>query len=105
MRLLSYKFKVIYKPGRTNVADPLSRLISTSQHQKETTEVDDNFVNWIVSYAEPKAVKLNEIAEESQKDEGIQAVKVAIHNGEWNNQHNSKTANPSYVLLVKFCCV
>lgn len=29
LRLMAYKFTVIYKPGKTNIADPLSRLIHT----------------------------------------------------------------------------
>lgn len=58
MRLQSYRFKVIYKPGKSNIADPLSRLAidTTATACQIRTDVDDDlFVRWILAYSEPKA--------------------------------------------------
>lgn len=85
LRLQSYQYKVIYKPGKSNIADPLSRLLPVS-HSTEPTALSrkaDNYVNWIIAKAEPKAIKLSEIDGESQSDETIEAVKGALDSDEW----------------------
>lgn len=68
LRPQSYRFKVVYKPGKSNIADPLSRLIPESILQLSSCGNEDGYINWILSYAEPKAVKLAEIEENSIKD-------------------------------------
>lgn len=84
MRLQSYRYKVVYKPGKSNIADPLSRLL-----QIPTLETSAmcrkaiNYVNWVVEKAEPKAMKLTEIDEQSKIDESVQAVKKALNSDEW----------------------
>lgn len=44
----------------------------------------ENYINWIVTHTEPKAIKLEEIISASEADEEIQAVKKAIQTGEWS---------------------
>lgn len=83
MRLMSYKFTVIYKPGKTNIADPLSRLLQQIDGERIDLNVADEYIRWIVSYAEPKAIKIEEIDEISVQDEEIQAVKTALNNNQW----------------------
>lgn len=83
MRLTSYKFKVIYKPGKSNIADPLSRLLKESAEQPDANNATEEYVEWIVSYAEPKAIKNEEIEEVSLQDTEIQAVKMAMDNNQW----------------------
>ncbi|XP_055309417.1 uncharacterized protein K02A2.6-like [Sitodiplosis mosellana] len=82
MRLMSYKFKVIYKLGKTNIADPLSRLLKQMNIPSDSDDTEQ-YIRWIVAYAEPKAIKLGEISEASTKDSEIQAVKHALYEGEW----------------------
>lgn len=86
IRLMSYKFKVIYKPGKTNIADPLSRLLKSAGSQKEPNNDTEEYIQWIVSYAEPKAIKTNEIETVSQQDNEIQAVKNAMDTNEWTGK-------------------
>lgn len=85
MRLMSYKFNVIYKPGKTNIADPLSRLIKSTEVKADTNNTTEKYIRWILSYAEPKAIKLDEIEEKSASDKEIQAVKVSIDRNEWHD--------------------
>ncbi|XP_055307067.1 uncharacterized protein K02A2.6-like [Sitodiplosis mosellana] len=84
LRLQSYKYKVVYKPGKTNIADPLSRLIQETSPQPAVSTKSNEYVAWILSYAEPKAIKLQEILSESTKDVMIQSVKSAIYENVWN---------------------
>ncbi|XP_055306964.1 uncharacterized protein K02A2.6-like [Sitodiplosis mosellana] len=86
MRLMSYKFKVIYKPGKTNIADPLSRLLRQMNIPAiRDSDETEQYIRWIVAHAEPKAIKLDEISEASMNDSEIQAVKEALYEGEWSN--------------------
>lgn len=86
MRLMSYKFKVIYRPGKTNIADPLSRLsINTNEPSKATKDAEE-YIKWIVSHAEPKAMTLVDIEEISLGDEEILAVKKAISEKDWTGK-------------------
>lgn len=85
LRLQAFRYKVVYKPGKSNIADPLSRLLS------KQTAADDRFsrttaeyINWIIDHAEPKAVKIKEIEEESKRDPAICAMKDAVYNNDWS---------------------
>lgn len=82
LRLMSYKFTVVYIPGKTNIADPLSRLIKQTNGSIDINNRTEQYIQWILSYAEPKAIKLDEIEEQSAND-GIVAVKLAINCDEW----------------------
>lgn len=85
MRLMSYKFTVIYKPGKQNIADPLSRLLSQIKKPLDNHNATEAYIQWIVSHAEPKAIKLAEIEEASKSDVEIQAVKEALFRNEWSD--------------------
>lgn len=82
LRIQSYKYKVIYKPGKSNIADPLSRLV---EWEKVSEPNSDTYIQWIISHAEPKAIKIEQIELESSLDEIIQLVKKAIFEEEWDD--------------------
>lgn len=83
LRLQSYKYKVIYKPGKTNIADPLSRLLQETTSKPGFNTKANEYVAWLLSYAVPKAIDLQEISAESVKDDVIQTVKMAIYGNVW----------------------
>lgn len=86
LRLQSYKYKVIYKPGKSNIADPLSRLACpVSAVEENLCSQATEYVNWIVAKAEPKAVKINEIESESAKDPAICAMRKALYENTWDD--------------------
>lgn len=90
MRLLCYKFKVLYKPGKSNITDPLSRLLTVTTTPSETSLNVEHYINWIVTHSEPKAIKLEEIIAASIVDDEIKAVKKAIHTGEYTQVRTSE---------------
>lgn len=84
LRLQSYKYKVIYRPGKSNIADPISRLAVTQACPRKT--FDDNaehYVNWVVALAVPIALKLTEIEQQSEIDAMIKAVKIGLQQNIW----------------------
>ncbi|XP_053617728.1 uncharacterized protein K02A2.6-like [Plodia interpunctella] len=80
LRLQSYKFTVIYKPGKMNIADPLSRLCVLGSTGKSG---GDEYVHQIVELARPKAISLKDITQASLNDKEIIGVKKAIYAQEW----------------------
>lgn len=64
----------MYKPNKSNIAGPLSRLIQETPPQPAAK----------TTHVEPKAIKLHEISAESMKDDMIQSVKAAIYDDIWN---------------------
>lgn len=86
LRLQAYNYKVVYRPGKNNIADPLSRLCkSTNSHTFEA----EYHVNQIVEYARPVAVSMRNIIEASQEDNEIQLVKEVLLNNNWSTRINS----------------
>lgn len=81
MRLQSYKYKVIYRPGKSNIADSLSRLCDGIK--TPTTELKDSHICQIVEYARPVAVSLKEIIDCSREDKEIIQVKEGVFHNDW----------------------
>ena len=66
LSLLGYNFKVIYRPGKINIADALSRLNSMDQKGPSGEEAD--FVRVIVPESMPIAMTTREVKRNSEKD-------------------------------------
>lgn len=87
MRLNSYSYKVVYRPGKNNIADPLSRLCPPGD--KEFDENSEHYVNFVAQNAVPSSMSLTEIAAASRADEELLAIKRALNdtrrdNIKWN---------------------
>lgn len=80
LRLQGFNFKVVYRPGKTNIADALSRLNSVQQvdHGEEY-----DFVRAVVESSVPIALTPNEIEEASYNDEELCLVKNCVRSGNW----------------------
>lgn len=82
LRLQSYRYNIKYKSGKSNIADPLSRLC----HQRSAdTSGEDQHVCHVVEYARPQAVSMRDIIEHSIKDIDIRNVKTGLYKGSWEN--------------------
>ena len=64
VRLQQYEFKVIYKPGTTNLADYLSRRPIKQYNKNNFAEA---YVNFITKNAIPKEMTIKEIQLETEK--------------------------------------
>lgn len=98
LRLQSYKFKVIYKPGKNNIADPLSRLLVIHKQPVCFDAGTEVHVNHIAATAAPVAIKFGEIDELSLNDDEILAVKNGLSTNNW-----SEMASPFKVFETELC--
>lgn len=83
LRLQSYKFNVIYRPGKNNIADSLSRLVISSPPDACFDYGTEEYVNRITELAAPIALKLCEIQEASKTDEAIHDVRIGLNTQVW----------------------
>ncbi|KAJ6648539.1 Retrovirus-related Pol polyprotein [Pseudolycoriella hygida] len=100
LRLQSYRFKVIYKPGKNNIADPLSRLVVTDGPQPCFDIGTKQHIYSIVAAAAPVAISIAEIEQLSLENPEISAVKESINTNVWND-----TSNPFNAFEIELCFV
>ena len=80
IRLQPYDFWVVYAQGQSNVADPLSRLLSQNKatnHQHGAEE----YVQFAAISATPAALTTRKVEEASAVDEELKALREAIKTG------------------------
>ncbi|XP_053606236.1 uncharacterized protein K02A2.6-like [Plodia interpunctella] len=99
LRLQPFTFKVIYKPGKNNIADPISRLLDTSNPlTKNTEDCEDRSLLALVE-SSMKAVTLEEVQEATMKDEELCDLKKAIEKDIWPKEFRK------YELIKTELCV
>lgn len=88
MRLQAFNYKVVHKPGKTNIADPLSRMIPDvdKKSKKQQDGVEDLYVLSIVKELVPCALTLNEIVDSSAKDPVITEVMKSLRSSRWQKE-------------------
>jgi len=91
LRLQAYDFKVIYKPGRTNIADALSRLNSTQPNFNSRHDFQDvcDIVQMIAVQSTPVALSTKDVEEESKTDSELEMVRTCLKTGNWSSCANS----------------
>lgn len=83
LRLQPYDFKVLYRPGPSNVADPLSRLLSRETQNSQFYDDAEVHIHMIESASIPIAYTHEQLKRETEKDLELQNVKHAILTGDW----------------------
>lgn len=80
LRLQPFDFEVKHIAGLMNISDPLSRLCSQID-----APFDDNADHYLFAVGEgPTAISLEEIRDETKRDEILIAVKLALESGNWH---------------------
>ena len=86
MRLQAYRAQIIYRPGKFNASDYLSRHPSkTTKEPKREHRIAEEYVNFLSSHACPKAMTLKQVKEETVKDAGLVKIMKAVQCDEWTN--------------------
>jgi len=91
LRLQSYRFRVVYKPGKENIADSLSRLSQETESNSFDWQGEKNIFH-IVSNSIPVSLSISEIAESSTHDEGIMDAMTCLKEDSWK----LATSSPFY---------
>ena len=104
LQLQGYEFKVVYQPGKTNIADALSRLNSMKQldHGEEY-----DFIRAVVENCIRVALSLKEFEEASYGDEELCLVKNCVNLGTGNSVRSLHmyTSKTNYAPMASFCLV
>jgi len=91
LRLQSFRFKVIYKAGKSNIADPLSRLCKIECEQT-FDEPNEFHIRSIIHHTTPKALSISDVINFSKADKEIIEAVSNTANDKWSN----KTSSPFY---------
>ena len=83
LRLQPYSFKVKYKAGADNPADYMSRHPTEWSIPHRSSLMAEEYVNFVIDNAVPKAMTLKEVQEETKKDEVLCKVMHFLHTGNW----------------------
>ena len=83
LRLQGFDFEVLYKPGKENLADYMSRH-ALPGGTNIVTDSAQQHVNAILNQSKPQALSLDEIAEATASDDTLQCVLKFIENDRWN---------------------
>ena len=78
LRLQPYDFSVIHRPGRENIADPLSRLLHRKVEPDNHQRCTEEYVGFVAVSATPTALTTLEIEVASADDEELKEVRKAI---------------------------
>ena len=89
LRLQPYRFQIQYIPGRENPADVLSRLPLSNQQTNEQS-IAEEYINYVVANAVPKAMTLDQIEKATLTDPVLQCVQACISSGTWPKQADLK---------------
>ena len=98
LRLQAYNFNVIYRPGKTNIADALSRL--NSMDQKDCSGEEADFVKVVAQESTPGAMTAREVERESENDPELCSVRHYIQTGDW-----SQCKLPYYTSVKNELCI
>lgn len=82
LRMQAYQFRVIHRPGKSNLADPLSRLAVVTNNEDVGREAS---LVMYVREASPNAISLGEIEKMSLNDEILELVKEALKSQSWED--------------------
>ena len=85
LRLQPYTLKVVYKPGKENVPDLLSRLVKRTKETALTKDVGDKFVKFVATQDVPSAITMKEIDKMSADDLELCELRDCIKNDQWKN--------------------
>ncbi|MES9882663.1 MAG: RNase H-like domain-containing protein [Sedimenticola sp.] len=99
LRLATYDFKVVYRAGKNNIADYMSRHPHASASDTEMSVADD-YVSYIAHNAVPKSMTITDISRETQNDETMLKVIRSVKSNRWDKSEcqSNKTYN-SYARL------
>ena len=87
----------MYRPGKGNIADALSRM--NQPNPKDPSSGKEDLVRFVVQDSTPVTLTPKEIVRESENDPELASVRQYIHSGDW-----SQCKMPGYVSAKNELC-
>ena len=102
LRLQMYSFSLVYKKGKDNPADYLSRhpRFSTKPSSREQ-KISEEYVHFVTMNAMPKALTLKEVSLETENDRTLQTVMELLYTGRWYELDKSRSDYKMLLLYQK----
>lgn len=100
LRLQAFKFKVIYRSGKDNIADSISRLCEISDEESFDGTCEESIFHVLESTV-PATLTISLISRESGKDMDIRDAISSMENECWD----SKISNPYYVFRFELSAI
>ena len=97
LRLQCHNYRVVYRPGKTNIANPLSRLNQTNP--KDPSSEKEDLVRFVAQGSTPVFLIPREIERKTENDPELVSVRQYIHTGDW-----SQCKMPGYVSVKNELC-
>ena len=82
VRLQGYDYRVVYRPGKANIADALSRL--NQREPKDTSGEEFDFVKEVPEESLPVARTVKQVELASNSDPEIASLRQYILSGDWS---------------------
>ena len=104
MKLMSYSFKVVYLPGKQNIADILSRVPiqdDGATHGALDKEAEQ-YVRWVAKEATPRALSTRQVEDASKEDEELSKVRDSLTNDNWGRESVNFSAFKSELTCVGY---
>ena len=95
LKLQSFDFDVLYSRGDLNPADYISRQLQAATQCDLMAESAEQYVNFVMTQATPKALSKDDIINATAQDATLQEVMRLISNGQWNNLKPVNEVDPS----------
>lgn len=83
LRLQSFRFTVMYRPGKANIADPLSRLPGVQSDSAAAVNVADEYIRFVAKEAVPVALSWEDIRKASCECEEMKTICRAVTSGDF----------------------
>ena len=85
LRLQPYQIEMKYTPGKNNPADYLSRHPTQECLSSREEIIAENFVNFLATTSTPKAMSVEEVQSETEKDQTLQKVIEMVRTNNWHS--------------------
>ena len=103
LKLQSFDFEVLYSRGDLNPADYISRHLQAATQCDLIAESAEQYVNFVMTQATPKALSKDDIIKATAQDTTLQEVMRLISNGQWNNLKPVNGVDPSTLKIFRKC--
>lgn len=100
LRLQAFKFKVIYRAGKDNIADSISRLCKISDESSFDGTCEES-IFYVLENTVPSTLTISQISKESTKDIDIRDAISSMENECWD----LNISNPYYVFRFELSAI